>query len=88
MANAAAKTPEFPSEIFPGALGDTQAVRMGDGRTWGIDIPTTLQLRLLEGIKMSLSRLEGSQVEILTELRKHTDALREAVERDLEPIVE
>ncbi len=83
MANAAAKTPELPSEIFPGALGDVQAVRMGDDRTWGIDIPDIVLLRLLEGIKVSLSRLEGSQAEILAELRKHTDALQEAVEREL-----
>ena len=85
-----------PTELFSGPLGVVRTVDIlphaggprssGTPTTWPLDIPTIVLGGLLEGLQTAFTRLEATQNEILLELKKHTDALAESVDRPLEPI--
>lgn len=75
-----------PTTIFSGELGKVQYVTLANGHTWPIPIETIVMGGLLEELQSTLQRIEEVQNEILLEMKKHTAALMEAVERPLEPV--
>ena len=81
------------TDLFPGALGEVRTIEIKKAergatsdRSYTFDIPSIVLVGLLEDIRDAFKGLANTQEGILLELRKHTDALQESVERELKPI--
>jgi len=64
-------------QIFSGQVGTTRAVTIARDHTVVLDIPTLIQVGLLERVAIALERIEVTQDAILVELKKHTMSLKE-----------